>query len=313
MKNIVKIQSAKLILAVAGLAGLGYLVGAADEAGAFQVVERRVIIRREPDMEQPMPFESVPQEVRQAIRELGHERDVVATFRLVRTGESFFRMTIKTRGTERVVLAEPNGYVRNVEDVRYEDLPFYRDHPNAWYKDYDDRMLAHQKYFLDHVERITATYDRPEQVRWDELPGGVRATCARESGGDRINDVVRYRTRENTIVYQTEIRIDRDHKHVLQVLPDGRIFNEKEYRPTDNILEKDWKTKSIGYSDLPDKVRWVVDREAPKGRIPHVDVATRKGGKIYTVQIVIKDGTRYLTMNQRGEILTDVAEHWQKR
>jgi hypothetical protein len=93
----------------------------------------------------------------------------------------------------------------------------------------------------------------------------------------------------------------------VQVLANGQIFNEGEYASSGKRLE-DRKVRTVGYQDLPDRVRESVDQESPHGRIPHVDIAKRGGQNLYTIQVDDRDRTRYLTINEDGKVLSDVSE-----
>ena len=307
-----KCGQVKRMLALAIITGTG-CVSAADaqpKPGRPAAVERVVVRDREPDSEQPIAFSRCPREVRQSVREMGHDGDVLAAYLLKRGGEEYYRLTIQTFGPDRIILAESNGRIVNVEDVRPEDEPFYRNHANAWYKDYDDRMTAQRNRVIRQVEVVTATVDRPERITWAQVPGSVRATCMREAAGDSIEDPIRYRTNDNKVIYQTLVDIGRGRKHLLQVLPDGRIFNEGEYTAAGKVKDEEWRAKSVGFRDIPRYIQREVERLAPTGRIPHVDIVNRRGAKIYTIHIELKDGTRYLSLNEEAEVLSDVSDRW---
>ena len=260
------------------------------------------------DLSEPIEFDRIPERVKTKLVEERHGDKVLASFHIRRNSRDYYRVTVAHKKSERVILVTGNGVLENVEDVRTSELASYRQNPDAWYRDYDDRMIAQDRVVTQAVERVTATVDNPERVSWDQLPGRVRATLARENGGEKVDYIIRYNDKAaNNVLYQTTLAEAGERKHLLQVLPDGSIFNEGDYSPKGREADQ-WRPQSIGFDDLPAKVRASVDREAPSGRVPHVDVATRRGGKIYTVEIANRDGTRYLTMNEDGKVLSDVTD-----
>src|SRR5438105_2194323 len=156
--------------------------------------------------------------------------------------------------------------------------------------------LGQERRDAREAERVTATAANPEHVDWDKLPASVRATLLRESGGERLDNVARYREKDN-VIYQSNIPDGRDRIHMVQLLTDGSIYNEGEFNTTGQKIQEPERPRTIGYQDLPRRLQDVIDREAPTGRIPHVDVATRRDHKLYTVQIDEPNRTRYLTLN----------------
>lgn len=296
-----------------GVLGLGLVVVAPsfvlakDPPKSVERTAERALSRGE-DFEEPIAYEKIPERPKAKLHEELHRDKVLASFRIHRSGRDYYRVTVAHKKGERVLLVTSDAVMQNVEDIRPSELAAYRQNPDAWYRDYDDRMIAQDRVVVREVERVTATVDNPERVGWDQLPGRVRATLARESGGEKVDYIIRYHDKAaNNVLYQTTLAESGDRKHLLQILPDGSIFNEGDYTPKGRVADE-WRPHSIGFDDLPGRVRETVDREAPRGRIPHADVATRHGGKIYTVEIANRDGTRYLTLNEDGKVLSDVTD-----
>lgn len=299
---------------LAGIVGLGvssvplsFMQLSAQPRSVERNVERAV--SRGEDFEEPIPFDRAPAPAREKIDEIRHREQVLAVFRIRRSGIDYIRATVKTPRTERVILVRDDGVVRNVEDIRPDELRDYRANPDAWYRDYDDRMIAHERFYVREAEHVTGTVEHPERVNWDQCPGRVRATLAREANADRLDYVIRYRDHDK-VIYQATIDDVGNKRHLVQVLPDGAIFNEGEFTPAGRVGNEDWHIRVIGYEDLPERVRETVNREAPKGRIPRVEVARRRGHDVFTIDIAVRDGTRYLVINDEGKILADSIDRF---
>lgn len=298
---------------LSGFVGLGLVaiapspVLAKDPPRSVEKAADRALARGE-NFEEPIDYEKIPEHPKAKLHEERHGDKVLASFRIHRSGRDYYRVTVAHKKGERVLLVTADAVLQNVEDIRPSELAAYRQNPDAWYRDYDDRMIAQDRVVTREVERVTAGIENPERVSWDQLPGRVRATLARENGGEKVDYIIRYHDKTaNNVLYQTTLAEGGDRKHLLQILPDGSIFNEGDYTPKGRVADE-WRPQSIGFDDLPKKVRDTVDQEAPRGRIPHVDVASRRGGKIYTVEIANREGTRYLTMNEDGKVLSDVTD-----
>ena len=262
------------------------------------------------DFEEPINYDRVPKSARESIDGIRHKEKVLATFRIRRSGVDYYRATVATRRSERVILVNAEGVIRNIEDIRPDEMKAYKAGQDAWYRDYDDRMIAHERFYVKAAEQVSGTVEHPERVKWEQCPGRVRATLSRESAGETPDYIIRYRDHDK-ILYQTTIPDSGQKKHLVQVLPDGTIFNEGEFTPTGRVANEDWKSRVIGYDDLPERVRESVNREAPKGRIPRVEVAKRRGHDVYTVDVADRDGMRYLTILEDGKVLADVKDSFE--
>ena len=172
-----------------GFVGLGLMAVAPSHLLAKdppKSVEKSVdrALARGEDIVEPIDYEKVPAVAKAKLQEERHGDKVVATYRIRRSGHDYYRLTVAHKKAERVILVTGNGVLENVEDIRPAEMAAYRQDQNGWYRDYDDRMIARERVVSREVERVTATVDNPERVSWDQLPGRVRSTLARENGGE---------------------------------------------------------------------------------------------------------------------------------
>jgi hypothetical protein len=297
------------------LAGtLAFGVGAAVLPAAAQPRREVVVVREDRMYAEPVRLKDIPRPAYNKIEDVKGKDDVINTYRVHVAGRDNFRCMTKHKGHDRVILVSEDGQLLNVEDLRGDDLDLFRRDPNTWLHDYDERVFGRYRYYAHEAERVRGTPEHPEEIRIDEVPGAARATLFREAAGDRgrLEHCLRYRDNQGNVIYQCNIPDEPGNPrsvHMVQVLPDGRIFNEADFNNRGQRLE-DWRPRTLAYDDLPRDVRDSVDRESPRGRISHVDVARRGGREIYTVQIDERDRTRYVTMDDRGHILNDVSERY---
>ena len=301
-------------LVLAGLVGLGLCGFVATPASAAPPrVERNVdrALANGGDFEAPEAFDKIPEAARRKIEEIKGRSKLLATFRIRREGNDYYRATIQTKRSERIALVTADGAVRNVEDIRPEEFADYKAHTDAWYRDYDDRMIARTKHLLRESERVTASVEHPERINWDQCPASVRNTFTREAAGEKVDYVIRYRDHDQ-VIYQTTIDDGRDKRHMVQARPDGTIFNEGEYTKGGSYKGDEWKPHTIGFDDLPERVRDTVNKAVPSGRIPRVEVVKRRGRDFYTVECQTREGERYLTINDEGVCVADVTDPYLK-
>jgi hypothetical protein len=306
MKSVV---SHRLVLA--GLFGLGLSGFTMPTASAAppRIVEKTVerATAANADMEEKTGFDRIPEAARRKIDEVKGREKLLATFHIRRNAKDFYRATVQTRKSERVILVAADGVLMNVEDVRLDELKDYRANQDAWYRDYDDRMIARERHLIREAEVVTATVERPERISFDQCPAHVRNTLTREAAGDKVDNVIRYRDHDQ-VIYQTTLDDGAKKRHMIQVRPDGTIFNEGEYTPGGHVVGEDWKPRTIGFDDLPERVRETVNKAVPRGRIPHVEIVKRRDRNFYTVEVNTPQGDRYLTMNEEGTCVADVTD-----
>jgi hypothetical protein len=263
---------------------------------------------------EPIKYDEIPGRVRDKINDTKKDDKVVNAYRIRANGHDNYRVVTQRKNRDRVILADDTGRILNVEDVRDAELASFRQDPDTWLRDYDNRNFGRQREYARAAESIRGTPEHPEQINLDQVPGPARAALIREASGDRarLANTIRYKDNQGNVIYQCNIPDEPGNPksvHMVQVLSDGRIFNEADFNNRGQKLE-DWQPRTLGYEDLPNRVKDTVDREAPRGRVPHIDVARRGGREIYTVEIDERDSTRYLTIAEDGHVLSDTSERY---
>ena len=76
---------------------------------------------------------------------------------------------------------------------------------------------------------MSASIEHPESIAWDKCPAPVRNTFTREAAGEKVDNIIRYRDHDQ-VLYQTTLDDGRNKRHMVQLRPDGSIFNEGEFR-----------------------------------------------------------------------------------
>src|SRR5438105_7044636 len=150
-----------ILTAAFGL-GLTAAVPLATQAQPVERAERRAD-RQGTEVVVPIDFNSIPGPARDKLEEIARRAKIAATYKVHRNGQDVYRATIQRgdRG-DRVVLVSREGNLINVEDIRGPELAAYRQNPDAWYRDYDDRMLAHEEFYARQVETVRGTAQNPE-------------------------------------------------------------------------------------------------------------------------------------------------------
>lgn len=255
-------------------------------------------------------YDDLPPAVKDALDRERANRRVVSVYLADRGDRSWYSVVVETRHGDRVIRLSPRGYILSVADLDADDLREFRANPDRWYHDWYQRQDAREKFYYRDLDRVTATPEHPEMMQWDRIPARVRATILRENFGDRpSNPVGRYR-QQGQVVYQANLQEGPNRQHMIKVLPDGSILEEGEFDRNGHFIPGNDRPKTVNEDDLPPRVRSTVDREAPRGRIAHIDVVNRDGRDVYTVEVDSRDSSRYLTVSESGKVLSDISDKY---
>jgi hypothetical protein len=293
----------------AGVLSLGLVTSAFADTRAERA-SRREAEKQAEGSNNRIGYDQLPGNVREALDRERGDRKVLSAYRADRADRSWYSVVFETRRRgPRVVRLSPRGYVLSVADLTPEETKIFKADPDRWYREWLDRQSAHEKFYAEHAARVTATSAHPETVRWEDIPARVRATILRENYGQRPeNIVIRYREKDQ-IVYQVNLK-EPGHEHMIKVTPEGAIFEEGDFDPHGKFVAGINHPKTVMEEDLPRAVRAAVDRESKRGEISHIDVFSRGGREVYTVEVDTRDTSRYITVSRDGKVLSDISDKY---
>src|SRR5438105_2438271 len=227
-------------LLLAGVMGLGLTVAipsfAADPAPRDASERARVRERAaardaalQDDVEETVRMSDLPKQAQETVDEQRKGREITSVHKVTRDGRDFYRVAFAMKGGgDRSIRVSPRGSLLSIEDIRQADVAAYRQDPARYYRDTEQLQTARTRHYATQTERITATVANPQKVEWDQIPGAVRTTLLGEAAGEKPNYIIAYRDSDH-VIYQTNIDPGRRQVQLVQVLPDGSIFNEGEF------------------------------------------------------------------------------------
>lgn len=294
----------------AGVLSLGFVVPTFAADTRAERANRRAAEKEAEGSNNRISYDQLPEKVREALDRERGDRKVLSVYRADRQDRSWYSVVFETRRRgPRVVRLSQKGYVLSVADLTDEETRVFKADPDRWYREWLDRQSAHEKFYTEHAAKVTATAAHPETMRWEDIPARVRATILRENFGQRPeNIVIRYREKDQ-VVYQVNLK-EPGHEHMIKVTPEGAIFEEGDFDPHGKFIAGINHPKTVMEEDLPRSVKLTVDREAPRGEISHIDVFSRGGREVYTVEVDTRDTSRYITVSQDGKVLSDISDKY---
>jgi len=295
---------------IAGLLSVGFVAPAFAADTRAERANRRAAEAKAEGSDHRMSYEELPEKVKEALDRERGDRKVLSVYRADRADRSWYSTIVETRRRgPRVIRQSQKGYILSVADLNEEDTRAFKADPDRFHREYLDRQATHEKFYAQHAAQVTATAAHPDTMRWDEIPARVRATILRENFGAKPeNIVIRYREKDQ-VVYQVNLK-EPGHEHMIKVTPEGAIYEEGDFDPHGKFISGINHPKTVMEDDLPRSVRNAVNQVAPTGEISHIDVFTRNGREVYTVEVDKRDSSRYVTVSQDGKVLSDISDKY---
>src|SRR5207245_1560993 len=125
---------------------------------------------------EPIKFDKIPERPHRGIEDVKKDDKVINAYLVHYNHEDHYRVAAQHKRAARIILVDAEGKLMNVEDVRGPEHEAMMRDPDAWFKDYDERMFGRVRHYAREVERVTGTAQHPEEISLDQVPGPARAT-----------------------------------------------------------------------------------------------------------------------------------------
>ena len=289
-------------------------LGAGVATPSFAAKEKPTAVRQAvvTGSDETIPFSAVPDKARGELDRVRGKDKVISTEKVVYPGgRTVFRCTMTAKNGVRIVRVSVGGSLLNQEFVRQADVAVFEKNPAAFHKAAEESRASREAAEARADAVVTATADKPEKIEWNQIPGRVRATFMRESAGEKIDYIIRYRDNgSKNVLYQANIPMGGGKVHMVQIVPSGKIFNEAAFTTSGGGATADLTVTTLTFHEAPAAVQDSVNKAAPSGTISQVDMVKRHGRDIYTIEIPSTNALRFLTVEGNGKILSDDTENF---
>lgn len=216
-------------------------------------------------------YAQLPAAVRETLDKQRGQRDVKRIDDVRKAGgQDFFRATIDTRGSDKVVRIAPDGRLLSAQQARDEGV--------------------RREIRVGRGER------NAEEVDFERLPGPVKTAIGREAKSDDVQEVIRLE-RDGRTVYRAEVGTGR-YTRFIRVNEDGRVLGIR-----GDIEEGE----VVRFDRTPGEVKSKIGALAKSGQVEEVIKYERGDRTYYQAEVEDQNGRKYFyTVDDRGREVEDL-------
>lgn len=204
------------------------------------------------DEEKNIKYRDLPEPVKKAVDQERGKDDVKQITVVNRDGHEFYRVTINTKGADKVIRVEPGGKV------------------------VDEKAAADkgpEREAKPHEAKATASEMGPAS-EFDSFPGKVKEATMREARQYvKVLGAMHY-THKGDELYKTRVS-DGNRERILVVKADGSLYAD--------IDDTDKGKGEVAWDKVPSAPRTAIGAEAGPNKVAHVYQITRDGKTYYRV------------------------------
>jgi hypothetical protein len=249
--------------------------------------------RRQREYDEQIKYNDLPQPVRATVDKQRGNHEVTAFYHVQRDGKEFYRAVIDTKGNDTVIRVKPGGDLMTEQEAR--DIPDRevsakgRGAGAARGSDRDDRGSARSG--AKREVRLARDETDGDAVDFDRLPGGVKSEIGRLAKSDKVQEVVKYKHRGNTM-YRAEVGQGK-YTRFIRVSESGKLEGVRGDIDPGDVVK---------FDRLPGEVKTKIGALAKSGKVDEV-IEYKRGGKTYYQAEVDERGgdrTFFYTVDDNG-------------
>jgi len=239
---------------------------------------------RERDMDEEIKYNDLPREVKRTVDKERGKHEVKAFYHVQRDGKEFYRAVIDTKGNDQVIRVKPGGDLMTEQEAR----------------DISDREVSSKarggaRTAADVGARREVRLARDETdgdvVDFDRLPGPVKTEIGHLAKSDKVQEVVKYKHRGNTM-YRAEVGQGK-YTRFIRVGENGQV---------EGIRGDIDPGEVVKFDRLPGAVKTKIGSMAKSGKVDEVIEYKRGGKTYYQAEVDERGGNRtfFYTVDESG-------------
>jgi len=257
-----------------------WILAGAMALGMIGMTSAPAAFAKERDYDEQVKYNELPKPVRETIdKERGkHE----ATYQhVMREGKEFYRAVIDTKGDDSVIRVQPGGNLLTEQEAR----------------DVSNREVVERSRGTSHATgakrevRLARDETDGDIVDFDRLPGPVKTEIGRLAKSDKVEEVVRYKHRGNTM-YRAEVGSGK-YTRFIRVGENGQVEGVRGDIEPGEVVK---------FDRLPGAVKTKIGSMAKSGKVDEVIEYKRGNKTYYQAEVDEKGGKSYFyTVDSDGK------------
>jgi len=272
------------ILAIAlGFGAAGYVLPpttASAQSG-------KTVANREYDDE--IKYADLPKDVKKTIDRERGKHEVKAFYHVNRDGKEFYRAVIDTKGDDTVIRVQPGGNLLTEQDARDISNREAAERARGGGVSRDTRET--RSTGGKREVRLARDETDGDVVDFDRLPGPVKTEIGRLAKSDKVQEVVKYKHRGNTM-YRAEVGSGK-YTRFIRVGENGRVEGVRGDIEPGEVVK---------FDRLPGAVKTKIGSMAKSGKVDEVIEYKRGGKTYYQAEVDERGGNRtfFYTVDESG-------------
>jgi hypothetical protein len=238
---------------------------------------------REREYDDEIKYADLPKEVKKTVDRERGKHEVKAFYHVNRDGKEFYRAVVDTKGDDTVIRVKPGGDLLTEQDAR--------DLSNREVAARARGGAARTAVDVGAKREVRLARDETDGDIVDRLPGPVKTEIGRLAKSDKVQEVVKYKHRGNTM-YRAEVGSGK-YTRFIRVGENGKVEAVRGDIDPGEVVK---------FDRLPGAVKTKIGSLAKSGKVDEV-IEYKRGGKTYYQAEVDERGgdrTFFYTVDDSG-------------
>jgi hypothetical protein len=268
---------------LAGVVAFGMSVGFAPASFAKEpgTGGREQAKERAQEYDEQIKYAELPAPVKETVDKERGKHELAGVYHVQRDGKEFYRAVIDTKGDNKVIRVQPGGHLLTEQEA----------------KDVSDRevlakhTIAGSNAGARREIRLGRGETDGEIVAFDRLPGEVKTEIGRLAKGDKVEEVIRYKSGGHTM-YRAEVGQGK-YTRFIRVDESGKVVGVRGDVDPGEV---------VPFDRTPGAVKSKIGALAKSGKVDEVIEYKRGGKTYYQAQVDEKNGKSYFyTVDSDGK------------
>jgi len=236
------------------------------------------------DFDEEIKYADLPKPVKATVDKERGKHEVKAFYHVQRDGKEFYRAVIDTKGDDKVIRVKPGGELLTEQEAR-----------DVSDREISTRARGGARTAADVGARREVRLARDESdgevVDFDRLPGPVKTEIGHLAKSDKVQEVVKYKHRGNTM-YRAEVGTGK-YTRFIRVGENGKVEGVRGDIDPGEVVK---------FDRLPGAVKSKIGSMAKSGKVDEV-IEYRRGNKTYyQAEVAERGGDRnyFYTVDENG-------------